>query len=253
MKAIMTYHSIDRSGSPISLDPDIFARHVKWFASTRIRVVALEQLASDPGSDDMVSLTFDDAFTNFASVAAPMLVEHDIPATVFVVSGRVGESNVWGGVADPGIPTLRLMDWDAIGGLARAGFSIGGHTRTHPRLGALTATQLADEVEGCADDILRRVGMRPATFAYPYGDTSASATQSVRNAYAYACTTELRVFNGAEDPAGLPRLDAYYFRSAAMLESWGSSSFRSYIRRRAFARRARARILHGLGRIRKSA
>ena len=38
MRAILTYHSIDESGSPISVDPDAFRRHVRWLASGRVRV-----------------------------------------------------------------------------------------------------------------------------------------------------------------------------------------------------------------------
>ena len=30
MRAILTYHSIDASGSPISCAPDAFGRHVSW-------------------------------------------------------------------------------------------------------------------------------------------------------------------------------------------------------------------------------
>lgn len=247
------YHSLDRSGSAISLDPDVFTRHVRWFASGRVRVVPLERLASDTGVDDMVALTFDDAFTSFASVAAPQLVEHDLPATVFVVSGRTGQTNAWSDVEDPHIPTLSLLDWDAIGRLARDGFSIGGHTRSHPWLGSMSDAQIVDEIAGCSDDIKQHVGMRPATFAYPYGDTSASAAQCVREQYAYACTTQLRVLDDHEDPAQLPRLDAYYFRTPATLESWGSPSFMSYVRRRAFARRLRSRLREGFRGARKEA
>lgn len=253
MKAIMMYHSLDHSGSVISLDPDMFARHVRWFASGRVRVVPLEHLASDTGAGDIVSLTFDDAFANFASVAAPQLAEHDLPATVFVVSGRTGGTNAWGDLEDLRIPTLPLLNWDAIGDLARDGITIGGHTRSHPWLGSLSETQLADEIAGCADDIQKHLGLRPATFAYPYGDTSTSATQCVREQYAYACTTQLRVFGAEEDPALLPRLDAYYFRTPGMLESWGSPSFTSFLRRRSFARRVRSRLRDGLRGTRKLA
>lgn len=236
------YHSLDASGSPISLDPETFTRHVQWLASGRVRVLPLERLAGDTADGDAIALTFDDAFSNFASVAAPLLVEYDLPATVFVVPGRTGGDNAWGDVADSRVPTLPLLDWDAIGKLARDGFAIGGHTRSHPRLGSVSCTRLVDEIAGCSEDIHERVGMRPATFAYPYGEVSASAVQCVRDHYAYACTTDLRVFSKREDPALLPRLDAYYFRKPGTIESWGSPAFMKFVRRRAFARRIRSRI-----------
>jgi peptidoglycan/xylan/chitin deacetylase (PgdA/CDA1 family) len=242
VKAVIMYHSLDRSGSPISLNPETFARHVRWLASGRVRVVPLERLSGDSAAGDAVALTFDDAFLNFASVAAPLLAEYDLPSTLFVVSGCAGGTNAWGGVIDPRVPTLDLLDWDAIGALVRDGVAIGAHTRSHPRLGAIGSMQITDEVAGCSEDIYRHVGMRPATFAYPFGEVTPTAAQCVRTHYAYACTTDLRVLSAREDPAHLPRLDAYYLQKPGSLESWGSPAFTRFIRRRALARRLRSRL-----------
>ena len=38
MRAVLTYHSIDDSGSPISVRRDAFQRHVKWLASGQVAV-----------------------------------------------------------------------------------------------------------------------------------------------------------------------------------------------------------------------
>jgi peptidoglycan/xylan/chitin deacetylase (PgdA/CDA1 family) len=252
MKAVIMYHSLDRSGSPISLEPETFARHVRWLATGRVRVVPLEQLAGDSADGDAVALTFDDAFLNFASVAAPLLAEYDLPSTLFVVSGCAGGTNAWGGVSHPHIPTLDLLDWDAIAAVVRDGVAIGAHTRSHPRLGAIGDTQMTDEIAGSSDDIYSHVGMRPATFAYPFGDVTPAAARCVRSHYAYACTTDLRVLSATDDPALLPRLDAYYLRKPGSLESWGSPAFGRFIRRRALARRLRSRIretMHGAGKV----
>jgi len=242
VKAVIMYHSLDRSGSPISLDPETFGRHVRWLASGRVRVVPLERLTGDSAQGDAVALTFDDAFLNFATVAAPLLTEYDLPSTLFVVSGCAGGTNAWGGVAHPRIPTLDLLDWDAICALARDGVAIGAHTRSHPRLGAIGDARMTDEIAGSSEDILRHVGMRPAAFAYPFGDVTEAAAQCVRAHYAYACTTDLRMLSAREDPALLPRLDAYYLRKPGTLESWGSPAFSRFVRRRALARRLRSRI-----------
>ena len=96
MRAILTYHSIDDSGSPISVAPEEFRAHVRWLSSGLVRVVPLAELVTLPPEEEAVAITFDDAFQNFASVAAPLLYEHGLPATLFVVSGRVGRDNAWG-------------------------------------------------------------------------------------------------------------------------------------------------------------
>ena len=67
MRAILTYHSIDPSGSPISVSPAAFRRHIEWLASGRVRVVRLEELMRLPAGEDAVALTFDDGFAKFGN------------------------------------------------------------------------------------------------------------------------------------------------------------------------------------------
>src|SRR5690349_8311160 len=96
-RAILTYHSIDDSGSPISVSPSVFESHVTWLGSGRVRVVALDDLCDLKDDGDAIAVTFDDAVDNFGSIAAPLLVDNGIPATLFVVSEHVGRTNEWGG------------------------------------------------------------------------------------------------------------------------------------------------------------
>ena len=56
MRAILTYHSIDESGSPISVAPAAFRRHVEWLASGRVRVVSLEEIVRLNDAVDAVAL-----------------------------------------------------------------------------------------------------------------------------------------------------------------------------------------------------
>jgi peptidoglycan/xylan/chitin deacetylase (PgdA/CDA1 family) len=250
MRAVFTYHSIDDSQSPISILPASFASHVRWLASGRVRVLPLETLlaearAGDESLGDAVAITFDDAFENFADHAAPLLAEHGLPATVFVVSGQAGRTNAWGGQDQPGIPTLPLLNWDALGRLAEAGVELGAHTRNHPSLDALGAEAAAEEIDGSARDIESRVGRRPRAFAYPYGAAPTAAVEQVRKSFAFGVTTELRALDGGEDAARIPRLDAFYLRQPDGLNAWGTARFRAYLRLRAAVRTAREQVRRG--------
>src|SRR5689334_10483044 len=109
MRAILTYHSIDSSGSPVSLSEEAFKAHVRFFGSGRVSVVPLSMLAALPDEKDAVALTFDDGFLNFTSSAMPVLTHLGFPATVFIVSDAVGTTNAWRGREPAGIPTLPLM------------------------------------------------------------------------------------------------------------------------------------------------
>ena len=196
MRAILTYHSIDDSGSPISVDRECFARHVRFMTSSRVRVVPLAEIESADG--DALALTFDDAFLDFAEEAWPLLREHGLPATLFVVSGRVGQRNDWGGVQEPGIPSLPLCDWETLGRMAEEGLELGAHSRRHPHLEQLGDAEQAAEIDGSAEDIERRTGRAPRSFCYPYGSFDERALGRVRARYARACTTELDLLRGGE-------------------------------------------------------
>ena len=61
----------------------------------------------------------------------------------------------------------------------------------------------------------------------------------VRNQFAAGCGTRLRYAGPKEDPALLPRLDAYYLKSAAWFRSPLGVAARSYIALRRVLREAR--------------
>ena len=107
MRAILTYHSIDDSGSPISVSRQSFARHMEFLSDADLDVVPLAALVRTRSPKrDAVALTFDDGFANFMDEAVPHLRAHDFPSTVFVVTGHVGGTNSWGGSVVQGIPNL---------------------------------------------------------------------------------------------------------------------------------------------------
>ena len=246
MRAILTYHSIDSSGSPISISDEAFRSHVRFFGSGRVAVVPLADLPNLPDEKDAVSITFDDGFLNFTSSAMPLLSHLGFPATVFVVSDAVGGSNAWRGRPSPGIPTLSLMSWADIGRVRDAGFEIGAHTRTHPYLTVLSQPQVEDEMAGCVDRISSELGERPRRFAYPYGDLNDAVCAVARRTFAHSVTTELRPLEPEDDAALLPRLDANYFRRLGTIEAWGTAAFRRRLWIRAQGRKVRALITSGV-------
>jgi peptidoglycan/xylan/chitin deacetylase (PgdA/CDA1 family) len=242
MRAVLTYHSIDPSGSPISVDPAAFGRHLAWFGSGAVTVVGLDELVDGPGDDDAVAITFDDGFANLASEAAPRLLDRGLPATVFVVSEHAGRDNAWGGRAAPGIPTLPLLDWEGLGRLAEQGFTIGSHTRTHPFLPRLGFAEREVELAESAATIERRTGRRPRWLAYPYGAVNGAVVDATRRHYSGAVTTDYRPLGVREDRCRIPRLDAYYFQAPGALEAWGRAGFRSGLRIRRVARGVRGAL-----------
>ena len=242
MRAILTYHSIDESGSPISISEGVFRAQIAWLARKRVRVVSLDALMRMSPNEDAVALTFDDAFVSFGDIAAPLLADYGLPATLFVVTDAAGATNRWNGRVDRGIPELPLLNWTSLGRLAEQGVELGAHTRTHTDLARIDGSRLRDEIVGSAERIELETGRAPTTFAYPYGSVTQAAAGLVASRFAWACTTEMRSVAANEAPALLPRLDMYYLRSAGQLERWGTIRFRCHLTFRAGARLMRHQL-----------
>jgi len=88
--AILTYHSLDDSGSVLSMPPSVFRRQMEFLASSSIPVVPLDEAVRRP---NCIALTFDDGFRNLLDHAIPVLDRLRLPATIFVVSGYCGGLN----------------------------------------------------------------------------------------------------------------------------------------------------------------
>jgi peptidoglycan/xylan/chitin deacetylase (PgdA/CDA1 family) len=240
MRAILTYHSIDASGSPISCSPETFDHHVQWLASGRVTVTTIDELVNLPDDSDAVAITFDDGFVNFKEAAAPLLLDHGLAVTLFVVAGRVGERNAWDDGPARRIPDLPLLDWPDLVELQDKGVTLGAHSLTHRSLPRLTSHELEDEVQGCADQIEARAGRRPVTFAYPYGHSDVQSSGVVKRVFPFACTTEFQPLSTDSQPSALPRLDMSYFEAPGSLDAWGTSWFRTRLKVRNGLRQVRS-------------
>lgn len=236
MRAILTFHSIDDSGSPISVGPSTFRRQMEWLAATPVDVVPLAEIAARDDADDVIAITFDDAFVNFDTAAWPVLRDHALPATLFVVTDRAGGRNDWTAPGIPPVPSLPLLEWDGLGRLAEEGVSIASHSCTHPDLTALGPSELDAELDRSAETLETRIGRRPEAFAYPYGRTSPEVLARTRARYSLACTTELRLLRPGDATYALPRVDMYYYRQPGHFERFATPAFARRLKARAFVR-----------------
>jgi len=223
--AVLAYHSIDPSGSVISTHPELFRRQMSLLAERAVPVVALDQARQTAGA---VALTFDDGYRNFETEALPVLEKYRFPATVFVVTGRCGQSNDWAprqGV----MPSLALMDWEALRRVAAAGVDLGAHTVSHPVLPSLSEEAAERELRECRDELQRRLGKPVRTVSYPYGMSNPAVRRIAARHYQLACGTKLGYVSRHSDPWDLRRIDAYYLRRMSFFEQVTTGKGRAYL------------------------
>src|SRR6266568_4934854 len=173
--AILTFHSLDTSGSVLSIAPERFRDQMEWLAGSGIRVAPLAELRNDSES---IALTFDDGFRNFLQHGLPILEKYRLPATVFVVTGYCGRNNRWPG-QNAGIPELELMSWAELRDVAALGIELGAHTVNHPNLTGIPELQVAGELYDCKAAIEDQTGKPVRSFAYPYGASNPAVRQRV--------------------------------------------------------------------------
>jgi peptidoglycan/xylan/chitin deacetylase (PgdA/CDA1 family) len=214
---VLTYHSISDDAGPTSIPPAVFARQMEVLAAMGRRSLRLSEfIDSHEGSnglaDDGVLITFDDAFEDFAQVAAPILQRHGFSALVFVPTRRLGHPEGWKGANDP---PRSLMDWATVRGLAEDGIEFGGHSRTHADLTKLPPRECEEEIAGCAEDLSAAIGKPVEGFAAPYGRVSPEVLAIIGRHYRIAFGTRLALPRRGQDRLDVPRIDMHYFRDSS--------------------------------------
>jgi peptidoglycan/xylan/chitin deacetylase (PgdA/CDA1 family) len=239
MRAVLTFHSVDSSGSVLSIAPEDLRGLVQEIQSGGHAIVPLRALLGDPGPPDRVALTFDDGYRSVWDEAVPVLRKAGAAATLFVTTGYLGVDNRWPSQPQES-PTLPLMSWDQVRKIHGEGWAIEAHTVTHPDLRALTDAQIECEFRAANDAIKERVGVPPAVLAYPYGAFDARVESIARKHYDWAVTTQMGSLDSRAGGAHrVPRLETFYFRKRRPLGGFGSPGFRGYLAARAWLRRLR--------------
>jgi peptidoglycan/xylan/chitin deacetylase (PgdA/CDA1 family) len=246
VRAVLTFHGVDESGSVLSFRPAGLRSLVQGIRASGHEVVSLRELLERPESPDRVALTFDDGFASVFEQALPVLREEGATATLFLTTGHVGKDNGWPSQPD-WAPRFPMMDWEQVAGLLDAGWEVQSHTVQHPDLRELPDDQIREELAGAREALEQRLGLpqeKLDQFAYPYGATDDRVTDLVRLHSRVQVTTRMAPLDGLGPDAwaasGVPRLDTFYLQAPWLHAVFGSASFRGWVAARAAIRRWRA-------------
>jgi peptidoglycan/xylan/chitin deacetylase (PgdA/CDA1 family) len=233
---ILTYHSIDESGSVISVSREIFRQQMDFLGANGYKTVSLGNLADSllekkALSPKTVVLTFDDGFENFYTAAYPILEQHDFRATVFLVTDLCDCYNSWDKNSS-NVAREKLLSWRQIKELKANGIEFGAHTKTHPDLTKISAAEVEVETIESKAMIENMLGSEVTTFAYPYGKFNPAVKRAVAENFKAACSTNLGKIKQSSDLFSLERIDAYYLSNPKIFKSLSSPAFDQYLRLR---------------------
>ena len=237
---VLTYHSIEESGSIISTRPETFRRQIKILSDNDYCVLPLGKIienliAKEPISPKTIALTFDDGFQNFYSTAFPILAEHGFPATVFLVTEFCGKFNDWSGNPTD-LPRSPLLSWREIKELQAYGIEFGAHSQTHPDLTAISTAEAEWEIVGSKLVIEDMLGEKVNIFAYPYGKFDLFLRAMTKKYYRAACSVKLGKICRTSDLFMLERIDSYYLSNPKIINLLASNSFDRYLQFRQLLR-----------------
>lgn len=203
---VLIYHRVGAAtGGQVDLPTATFEEQM---ASLRARgpVVTLDDaliaLAGAPADGpDPIVVTFDDGTADFVEVALPVLVRHQVPATLYAATAFIDEGRPF---PNDGRPT----SWAALRDAVSTGLvTVGSHTHTHALLDRLPDAAVADELDRSIDRIAHELGAPPRHFAYPKAVApSPAAARAVAARFTSAALAGTRANPyGATDPQRLAR------------------------------------------------
>ena len=250
--AILTYHSLDDSGSALSTPPRIFAEQMQILYELGIRVVPISDarrvLNGTAPHKNLVAITFDDGFRSVYEWALPVLQRYNFTATVFLVTDYCGRTNAW-----PSQPLhvgrRSLLQWAEVREMSNTGITFGSHTRTHPDLRMITRRDAENEMIASKKAIEDATGSAVNIFAYPYGVYDETIKCLVAANFTLACSTAFGFTTPVSDPHTLERLDMYYLQRPGLFRHLFSPEVGAYIRLRRYLRDLRCRSTRWLNRL----
>ena len=237
---ILTYHSIDESGSVISTSPSQFKKQMKLLKQLGFQTISVQEILECIHNKNLfpkksIAITFDDGFKNNYSHALPILREYGFTATIFIVGAKCNKYNDWD-AKSKNIPKLQLMNWDEIREMSEYGIEFGAHTMTHINLSKKSLEEASEEIINSRIILEQKLKKDISFFAYPYGKQTDGIQNIVQNEFAGAFSDKMGLTSLTSNIHSLPRIEMYYFSKNNHLQFLNTPFFFYYVMYRQFLR-----------------
>lgn len=200
---ILAYHGVEPTpSSPFSVSVESFKMQVAHLAAhydvldlpTLLRWQRGEYASDKP----KIVLTFDDGFRNNLEFASPILKQYKLPATFFVIAGKLDQND------------SRFMTAAEIHHLLNdKRFRIGSHTLNHRSVAQIDDAGRQEEIGTSKARLEKELSQPIDHFCYPYGTFNDFDHRSVavlkQYRYALACTSINGINLRGADPFRLRR------------------------------------------------
>lgn len=198
---VLLYHAIgsniqhDTYGATVSRD--LFEQHMALLAGDKgVSVVSLNEMVTT-WSVLQVAVTFDDGYKDTLHKAAPILIGHSMPFTVFVTSSYIQR------YSEEYLSTTELKELADLPGV-----TIGSHGSTHAPLAECDDSTLWQEVHGSRCSLEDMIGKPVTAISYPHGSVDGRVVEAARKAgYTLGACSRFDINGYSRDPLLLCRTE----------------------------------------------
>lgn len=174
---ILAYHriaNVSEDPSQLCVSIEKFSKHMEY-AKKKFKIIKLSDLVyaikNKENLKNTLVVTFDDGYFDNLENALPILKQFQIPATVFVTAGKIGDNTAFSwdlnvDKKDQG----RALTENELKKMSQSPFiEIGAHTKSHPILSKLTKERQESEILDSKTFLQKITGKKIDLFAYPFG------------------------------------------------------------------------------------
>jgi peptidoglycan/xylan/chitin deacetylase (PgdA/CDA1 family) len=198
---VLMYHYVDDKSaeSKLSVSPADFEAQMKFLHDHRYNVIGPNQVveymqkkAKVPPKT--VAITFDDGTYDLYKYAYPVLKKYAFPATVFIITDKIGETG-W-------------LGWPEIYEMSNSGLvTIGSHTKSHKWLPTMGSVKLRDELVDSKRILEKWLRKKVDYLCYPIGAYNERVKRLVKEAgYRAAFATNPGRFRPGNDIYAIKRV-----------------------------------------------
>jgi peptidoglycan/xylan/chitin deacetylase (PgdA/CDA1 family) len=204
---ILMYHYIsplppdaDAVRVGLTLDPTMFRQHIEYFEGAGYTTISLYEMdeALMNGTElpsNPVVLTFDDGYAEHYNYVFPLLREHRMTGTFFVIT-QFADNNA-----------ENYLTWAQVEDMEAAGMSMEAHTKNHVDLRNRNYDYLVFEIAGSIESIEAHTGTRSRMFAYPVGRYDANTLDVMASTNVLrAVTTQLGTWHTSDNRLEVARM-----------------------------------------------
>ncbi|GAA3988466.1 polysaccharide deacetylase family protein [Hymenobacter antarcticus] len=240
---VLMYHKIPdaplATKHQIYVTKEKFARHLAYFRKQKLTPITFADylkfangelpLADFPRRP--IILTFDDGYTDNYTNLLPLMQQFGYRGVLYLLGDAEIRYNKWDADFDPTESRSEIMDLAQKHAFVAAGWEIGAHTMSHPRLTTLPLPEATAEIQRSKAELEAALRTTIVSFAYPYGDCNEPVKTAVRAAgFAFGVATDTGGMHLEDDRMQVFRINMFPHETTSSLFKKTSPWYRSYYR-----------------------